>query len=91
MLSVVPLQLLKTIVFSLPALGNVVGSNIANVLLVLGVPALMKTLATRDHDTRRSYMFMIAASLLFRWRAQMGLGAGEQARLVTVRVEENVR
>ena len=33
----------------------------------------------------------IAASLLFRWRAQMGLGAGEQARLVTVRVEENVR
>ena len=33
----------------------------------------------------------IAASLLFRWRAQLGLGAGEQARLVTVRVEENVR
>lgn len=47
------------------ALGNVVGSNIANVLLVLGVPALMKSLATRDHDTRRSYMFMIAGTLLF--------------------------
>ena len=47
------------------ALGNVVGSNIANVLLVLGVPALMTGLATRDHDTRRSFLFMIGASLLF--------------------------
>ncbi|SIO17933.1 calcium/sodium antiporter [Vannielia litorea] len=47
------------------ALGNVVGSNIANVLLVLGVPALMRVLATRDHDTRRSFVFMIAATLLF--------------------------
>ncbi len=47
------------------AIGNVVGSNIANVLLVLGVPALMTVLATREHDTRRSFMFMIAATLLF--------------------------
>ena len=47
------------------ALGNVVGSNIANVLLVLGVPAVMTGLATRDHDTKRSFLFMIAASLLF--------------------------
>ncbi len=47
------------------ALGNVVGSNIANILLVLGVPALMRVLATKDHDTRRSFMFMVAGSLLF--------------------------
>ena len=33
----------------------------------------------------------IAASLLFRWRAQLGLGASENVRLVTVRVEENGR
>ncbi len=33
------------------ALGNVVGSNTANVLLVLGVPALMKGLQTGAHDT----------------------------------------
>lgn len=33
----------------------------------------------------------IAASLLFRWRAQLGLGASENVRLVTVRVEGDGR
>ena len=47
------------------ALGNVVGSNIANILLVLGIPALMKGLQTGGHDTQRSYLFMMAASLFF--------------------------
>ncbi|MEO0487060.1 MAG: calcium/sodium antiporter [Pseudomonadota bacterium] len=47
------------------AVGNVVGSNIANVLLVLGVPALISTLDTRDCDTRKSFAYMIAGSFLF--------------------------
>lgn len=47
------------------ALGNVVGSNTANVLLVLGVPALMATLHTSECDTRNSYLQMMGASLLF--------------------------
>lgn len=47
------------------ALGNVVGSNTANVLLVLGIPALMAGLPTSGSDTRKSYMQMIAATLLF--------------------------
>lgn len=47
------------------ALGNVVGSNTANVLLVLGVPALLSGLRTADCDTRRNYIFMIMASVLF--------------------------
>lgn len=47
------------------ALGNVVGSNTANVLLVLGIPALMATMHTSEHDTRASYLQMIAASVLF--------------------------
>jgi cation:H+ antiporter len=47
------------------ALGNVVGSNIANVLLVLGVPALFFTLDTHRCDTKRTYIQMIAASLVF--------------------------
>jgi len=47
------------------ALGNVVGSNIANVLLVLGVPALISRLATGDPATRHSYLIMLAASALF--------------------------
>ena len=47
------------------ALGNVVGSNTANVLLVLGLPALLVGLATSGCDTRRSYGQMMAATALF--------------------------
>ncbi len=47
------------------ALGNVVGSNTANVLLVLGVPALMATMHTSECDTRNSYLQMMAATALF--------------------------
>jgi len=47
------------------ALGNVVGSNTANVLLVLGVPALLATMHTSECDTRKTYLQMIAASVLF--------------------------
>lgn len=47
------------------ALGNVVGSNIANVLLVLGVPALIFTMNTARCDTRRTYLQMMAASVIF--------------------------
>lgn len=47
------------------ALGNVVGSNTANILLVLGVPALLATMHTSECSTRKTYSFMIAASLLF--------------------------
>ncbi len=46
------------------ALGNVVGSNTANVLLVLGVPALLAGLGATS-DTRREYVFMLGASALF--------------------------
>jgi cation:H+ antiporter len=47
------------------ALGNVVGSNTANVLLVLGVPALIATMHTSGHDARDSYLQMMAATVLF--------------------------
>ncbi|APZ51995.1 calcium/sodium antiporter [Salipiger abyssi] len=47
------------------ALGNVVGSNTANVLLVLGIPALIAVMQTSTHDTRKSYVIMLAASVLF--------------------------
>ena len=55
------------------ALGNVVGSNTANVLLVLGVPALIATMHTSHIDTRSSYMQMIAASVLFIVLASFGV------------------
>ena len=47
------------------ALGNVVGSNTANILLVLGIPALLAVMHTSECDTRKSYVIMLAASLLF--------------------------
>ena len=47
------------------ALGNVVGSNTANVLLVLGIPALITVMHTSTHDTRKSYAIMLAGSVLF--------------------------
>jgi len=47
------------------ALGNVVGSNTANVLLVLGMPALIATFHTSECDTRKNYLFMMFATLLF--------------------------
>lgn len=47
------------------AIGNVVGSNIANVLLVLGVPAVMAGLATGNCETRKSYVFMMSATVTF--------------------------
>ncbi|UWR24081.1 calcium/sodium antiporter [Sulfitobacter sp. S190] len=47
------------------AVGNVVGSNTANVLLVLGIPALLATMHTSECNTRKSYNHMLAASALF--------------------------
>lgn len=47
------------------ALGNVVGSNTANVLLVLGIPALIAVMHTSGHDTRRDYIYMLGATFLF--------------------------
>lgn len=47
------------------ALGNVVGSNTANILMVLGVPALLACLHTSECDSRKNYLIMLAASILF--------------------------
>ncbi|TCL08669.1 cation:H+ antiporter [Shimia isoporae] len=55
------------------ALGNVVGSNIANVLLVLGVPAAITVMHTSGSDTRRSFVFMIIATILFIGLAAFGI------------------
>lgn len=54
------------------ALGNVIGSNTANILLVLGIPALITTLHVTDNSTRASYLQMIAGTLLFIGLASFG-------------------
>jgi len=46
------------------ALGNVVGSNIANILLVLGVPALIAALPVAK-DLRADFLMMMGATFLF--------------------------
>ena len=70
------------------ALGNVVGSNIANILLVLGAPALISAMAV-GHDITRDYAIMIGASLLFiavAFTGQIGdmAGAGSTGRICAV-------
>ena len=45
--------------------GNAVGSNIANVLLVLGVAAVVWPIATRPHHILRDGLAVLGATLLF--------------------------
>ena len=47
------------------AMGNIVGSNTANILLVLGLPALVAGLYTTGFDTKKVFIFMILATVLF--------------------------
>ncbi|MEM9344654.1 MAG: calcium/sodium antiporter [Pseudomonadota bacterium] len=47
------------------ALGNVVGSNTANVLMVLGVPALLFSIQTSVCETKKTYVIMIGSTLFF--------------------------
>jgi cation:H+ antiporter len=45
------------------ALGNIVGSNIANVLFVLGLPALVGVIGTQAKGVRRNALFALAAGI----------------------------
>lgn len=54
------------------ALGNVVGSNTANILLVLGIPAILAHMHTSECDSRKTYVFMLSASVLFIAMAFLG-------------------
>ena len=47
------------------AVGNVVGSNIANILLVLGLPAIIFPIACTGSSLNRDNLVMILTSLLF--------------------------
>ncbi|MFV0243672.1 MAG: calcium/sodium antiporter [Qingshengfaniella sp.] len=47
------------------ALGNVVGSNTANILLVLGLPALISGMNLAGSDFRKSYLVMLGVSVVF--------------------------
>lgn len=51
------------------ALGNIVGSNIANSLLVVGLPAMVAPMACNAPRLGRNIMLMIGATLVFMWFA----------------------
>ncbi|MCR4267777.1 calcium/sodium antiporter [Nitratireductor sp. ZSWI3] len=54
------------------AIGNVVGSNIANVLLVLGLPALIFPVRADGAGLRRNLAAMLAVTGLFMWMLSSG-------------------
>lgn len=54
------------------ALGNVVGSNIANSLLVVGLPAIIAPMTCDAPRLGRNLMMMVGATLVFIWVAQGG-------------------
>ncbi|MEM0976973.1 MAG: calcium/sodium antiporter [Pseudomonadota bacterium] len=47
------------------ALGNIIGSNIANILLVLGVPALVFSISSHGTDTQIEFYLMILSTFTF--------------------------
>ncbi len=46
------------------AVGNVIGSNIANVLLVIGLPALLAPLGDHSPETKRNYVIMMMVTVV---------------------------
>ena len=47
------------------ALGNVVGSNIANILLVIGLPAIFYPFVCESSEISRNYFIMLAGTVFF--------------------------
>lgn len=47
------------------AIGNIVGSNIANILLILGLSAVLVPLAVQTNALRRDGLFVVATALAF--------------------------
>ncbi len=55
------------------AIGNIVGSNIANMLLVLSIPALIYPICTTAPGTRRNVTIALAASIILTLMAMRGV------------------
>jgi cation:H+ antiporter len=47
------------------AMGNIVGSNIANIGLILGISAIIRSITLKDTAIAREYIWMISSSILF--------------------------
>lgn len=59
-------------------IGNIVGSNILNILIILGVTALIATLKVADSTVRYEIPFMIVVTFILLW---LGYTGGQVTRL----------
>lgn len=67
------------------AVGNIVGSNITNVLLVMGLPALIRHMDCCGKDVNRNTLAMVGASALFAFLCWLGpLGFWQGALLFSL-------
>ncbi|MEM0898635.1 MAG: calcium/sodium antiporter [Pseudomonadota bacterium] len=55
------------------AVGNVIGSNIANVLLVMGLPALIAAIHANQRGLSRNASVMLVFTIIFMWMISDGL------------------
>ena len=55
------------------AVGNVVGSNIANIALILGITSIIYPLAVNKNTIRYDWPVMMIVTLLFTWAAWEGI------------------
>ena len=55
------------------AVGNVVGSNIANILLVMGIPALFAPIHANQHGLARNVAVMLVFTVAFMWMISDGM------------------
>ena len=65
------------------AVGNIVGSNIANILLVLGIPAVFYPITTFAKNLTRDVLFMVGSSTLFLFLCWGGVLGSSQGLLLT--------
>jgi cation:H+ antiporter len=54
------------------ALGNVVGSNLANMLLIVGVAAFLKPIQVKPFALMGNFMVLLGCSVLFTWFCWLG-------------------
>jgi len=83
------------------ALGNVIGSNTANVLLVLGVPALLTGLSCADVGSRSNYLYLVGVTVfaiaifytqpLYIWQGTLLLGILALVLFVSYRAAQGSR
>lgn len=55
------------------SIGNVIGSNIANILLVLGLPAIIHTTACHEKGIGRNIIVMIGFTILYMFMLWLGV------------------